>query len=279
MTPRRAQILIGLGVLVAVLLVVLVVALIIGWEDPVAAPTSLPTTTSTAEPTTTSSSSSTTTSSTSTTTSSTTTTSTSTTTTTTTTLPPGACAGSGAGPLPAGAAIEDEVGGDFDGDGVGDRLLVYRDATGGRWVRMELSYGHTADVAVASPGDVRIQAVNFGGHGDLAIIDQVRVMPIRSVSLYHLAACSFGVVSLRGGGVADFDVGRDEGGLRGVTCTDDGIVVTGGERLSPVEYEVHSLTYFWDPVAGEFVAGMGAAAILHSPEDDAEIGRHGEFNC
>lgn len=279
MTPRQVQILIGLGVLIAVLLVVLVAVLVIGGGDETAAPTSLPTTTSTSEPTSTTSTSSSTTSSTSPTTSSTT--STSTTTTTTTTLPPGACAGPGAGPLPVGATVAVEVMGDFDGDGADDRFLVYEDSGGTYWARMELSYGYAAVAPDPTPGPgvINAKSVDLGGPGELAIAESIASPSSRLATFYALYDCGLDAVRQSDGPLAQFPLRGSGLELAGITCRADGISVTRAASTDGTVWEVSTLDYSWDPVVGELVSSMGAAAILHSPEDDAAILSQADWNC
>jgi len=280
--PRQVQTLIGLGVLIAVLLVVLVAVLVIGGGDETAAPTSLPTTTSTSEPTSTTSSSSTTTSTSSTTTSSTTTTSTTTTSTsTTTTLPLGACAGPGAGPLPGDATIAVDVMGEFDGDGADDRFLVYRDSEGTYWARMELSYGYStaAPDPTPGPGVINAKSVDLGGPAELAIAESIASPSSRVATFYALYGCSLDAVRQGGGTLAQFPLRGSGMELAGVTCRADGINVTRAASADGTVWEVSSIAYDWDPVIGELISGMGAAAILHSPEDDAVIMSQADWNC
>jgi hypothetical protein len=276
MSQRQVQVLIGLAVVIAVLLVVLIAVMVIGWEDETAAPTSLPTTT--AAPTTTTSAVTTT--STSTTTSSTSTTTTSTST-STTTLPAGACAGAGAGPLPGGATVAVEVAGDFDGDGAVDRFLVYEDGGGHYRARVELSYGYSsvAPDLVPGPGVINAKAVNLGGERELAIAESIASPSSRLAGFYALDGCDLEAVRLSDDTLAQFPLRGSGMALAGVTCNADGINVTSAEDIGGGDWEASSIVYFWDPDAAAFTSGMGAAAVLHSPDDDDIIMGHADWNC
>jgi hypothetical protein len=277
MTQRQVQILIGLAVVVAVLLVALIAVMVIGWGDQEAAPTTLPTTTSAS----TSTTSVATTTSTSTTTSSTSTSTTSTSTTTTTTLPAGACPGTGAGPLPGAATVAVEVMGDFDGDGAGDRFLVYEDGGGHYRARVELSYGYSsvAPDLVPGPGVINAKSVNLGGDRDLAIAESIASPSSRLASFWALRDCDLEAVRLDGDTLAQFPLRGSGMALAGVTCNPDGINVTSAEDRGGGDWAAASVVYFWDPDALAFSGGMGAAAILHSPEDDDIIMGHADWNC
>ena len=277
MTQRQVQILIGLAVVVAVLLVTLIAVMVIGWGDEEAAPTSVPTTTS--APTSTTSVATTT--STSTTTSSTSTSTTSTSTSTTTTLPASACPGMGAGPLPGGATVAVEVMGDFDGDGAEDRFLVYEDGGGHYRARVELSYGYSsvAPDLVPGPGVINAKAVNLGGERDLAIAESIASASSRLAGFYALDGCDLEAARLADDTLAQFPLRGSGMALAGVTCNPDGINVTSAEDIGGGDWEASSIVYFWDPDAVAFTSGMGAAAVLHSPDDDDIIIGHADWNC
>ena len=281
MTPRQVQILIGVGVFVAVLLTVLVVALVVGWEDPVAAPTSLPASTSSSEPTSTTSPLSTTTSTSSTTTSSTTSTSTSTSTstTTTTTLPPGACLTSGAGPIPAGSTVEEEAAGDFDGDGAEDRFLIYE--PGGMVdlvFRVELSYGWAEEVGFFLDV-IDLKVLNLGGPVGLAVV-VTRDHGGNHARFIVLERCGLDQAGLDNGDDAVFWLEDTSEWKAGVTCTAYGISVTQAENIGGGDWEASSFSYTWNPDALLFEeTGMGVALILHSPEDDAAIQSAADWDC
>jgi hypothetical protein len=187
MTPRQAQVLIGLGTAVVVLIVVLIVVLVMGDGGDAALPI-LPATTSSTVPETTAATSTTTTATTTTSAATTTSASTTTSTSTTTTTAAVACPGPGAGALPVGATIAIDVWGDFDGDGAADRFLVYNDSGGTYWARVELAYGYAtvAPEPQPGPGVINAKAVDLGGGADLAIAESlaspssrlVRVRPL-----------------------------------------------------------------------------------------------------
>jgi hypothetical protein len=267
-------------VVIAVLLVVLIVVMAIGWGDPEAAPTSLPTpvavesTTTTTSPGTISLSPTTSTS--------TSTTTSSSTSTTTTTLPPLACPGAGAGPMEMGGNFSVLLtAGDFDGDGAEDRFLPYKDPAGAIRARVELSYGYAAELTDPVWG-VRLTgalAVSLGGSADLAVAETVGHSSDGEATFLRMRGCELEVVRTSDDAEAYFLLGSTWVGLPGVTCRADGITVTSARPEGGGDWQVSSVTYRWDPAAGVFVEDMSAAAILHSPEDDAAIESHAEFNC
>lgn len=258
MTPRQVQILTVLGVAAAVLIAVLVTVLVVGWGDPEAAPTSpaAPATTSTPSPTTAPTS---TTTSTPTTTSSSATSTTRTTSTTTTTLPPVACPGPGVGTLPSDDHALASSTGDLDGDGAADRLLIHRSFSPTRFLAVELSYGFTAQTAVAPDQEMAVRSVNLGGPPDLALTERRYSATYREVIFYRFADCRLEAVRLGPEAIAAFDAGADEGGIGGVMCTADGILVTSGSH-GDAGYEVSSVTYRWDPETGELTAILDPVA-------------------
>jgi hypothetical protein len=280
MTPRQVQVLIGLGTAIVVLLIVLVAVLVTGGGEGTASPTTEATTApSTTAATSTSTSASSTTTTTTTTSSTTTTTSTSTT--TTTTAPAVACPGSGAGPLPVGATIAVDVWGDFDGDGAADRFLVYSDSGGTYWARVELAYGYAtvASDPQAGPGVINAKAVDLGGPADLAIAESLASPSSRLATFYAMYGCQLAPATRDTSEIAQFPLRGSGLGLAGITCTADGIEVTGASSTDGVTWQVFTTSYLWVPGIGEFQGTMGATAILHSPADDAAIESHADWNC
>jgi hypothetical protein len=281
MTPRRAQVLIGLGTAVAVLLVVLIVVLVMGNGGDTALPALPATTSSTVLETTagasTATTEATTTSASTTTTSTPTTTSTSTTTTTAAV----ACPGPGAGVLPVGASIAVDVWGDFDGDGAADRFLVYNDSGGTYWARVELAYGYAAVAPDPQPGPgvINAKAVNLGGGADLAIAESLASPSSRLATFYALYGCDLAAAIRDGTEIAQFPLRGSGMELAGITCRADGIDVTGARNTGGSEWEVTTIFYQWVAGIGEFQGSLGAAAILTSPGDDAAIQSHADWNC
>ena len=246
---------------------------------------SLAPSTSTSLTTSTSSTSSSTTTSTSTTTSST-----STTTTTSTTLPPGACTGPGAGPIPDGMTVVTEVTGDFDGNGVSDdRFLLLTGSTGGTVPRLELSYGYSVSRTVFTPrawaGDAR--AVNLGGPADLAVV-QIVFGTGRGAYLWALHECDVRLVTEQGSHVWGFALIDGPSQKRGLTCLENGIRLTEAASEDGITWWAGGSTLLFDPATATlrkppwFGPGDGpitAFVPLRSPEDDALIQSYADFDC
>lgn len=270
MTHGQAQVLIGLGTAVAVLLVVLVAVVLLGGGEDAAAPTTAATTTS-AE----ASSTTVETTTTAVTTSSTTTSS------TTTTAAPGACAGPGAGPMPAGATVAVEVPGDFDGEDGIDRFLVYRDSGGTYWARVELSYGYAAVAPDPQPGPgvIDAKAVNLGGGADLAIAESMASPAERLATFYAMYGCTLAAAARDTTEIAQFPLRGAGLDLAGITCGEDGFNVTRARNLGGSNWEASSVFFLWVPGIGEFQGQLGAAAILTSPDDNDIIQSHADWDC
>lgn len=294
MDERYARILVGLGSAIIVLLIAVIVVVLTGRDDdqqavgttepPTAGgetTTSLETTTtSTLGETSTTAAGTTTATAVATTTSAPPTTSTSTTT-TTTTLPAGPCPGTPPAEMPPGATDVSQAFGDFDGDGVGDTFRVFRDPGGQWWARMEFPNGYATQVPSITGMIAEAWGTTDIGHtGDVAFgVVDVGASDER-IGFFYFDSCGVWPVYESGGELAQFPVGGSVTHVEGLTCRPDGVDVTqAAETANPGEWSVSSVSYLWNPGTFELEAQLGAAALLHSPADDAAIYAHGDFNC
>lgn len=173
------------------------------------------------------------------------------------------------------------VAGDFDGDGAEDRFLVYEDADGAFRARVELSYGYAAEGADPFRGlaVTDVVAVDLGGPGQLVMTESPVTSSARLVTLYALRGCDLEVVQIGDGSPPGFLLRNSWVHLSGVTCAADGITVTDAESIGGDDWRISTVTYFWDGDTGTLTAGMGATAILHSPDDDEAIQSAADWNC
>jgi hypothetical protein len=180
-----------------------------------------------------------------------------------------------------GSTIAIDVWGDFDGDGADDRFLVYNDSGGTYWARVELSYGYAA-VALdpqPGPGVINAKAVDLGGGAELAIAESLTSPSSRLATFYAMYGCDLAAATRDTTEIAQFPLRGSGMELAGITCLADGIDVTAARNTGGSDWEVSTIFYQWVPGIGVFQGNLGAAAILHSPADDAAIQSHADWNC
>jgi hypothetical protein len=209
---------------------------------------------------------------------------------TTTTLPPGACTGPGAGPIPDDVIVVAEVMGDFNGSGVrDDRFVLLTGSSGGTRPRIELSYGYSVSQPTFTPrawaGDAR--AVNLGGPADLAVVQIVFDLG-RGAYLWVFQDCELRLVMEQDTHVMGFALVDGPGEKRGLTCQENGISLTEATSEDGITWLATSRTLIWDPATASLHEppwlGPGPGPItplrlMTSPENDAEIRSYAAFDC
>ena len=292
MSDRSARILIVAAVIVIAVLAVVIAIVASGGGDQAAAPgtettrppassSTLPPATSTLPtPTTTTAPAATTSSTTAAPTTTATSTSTTTTSTSTTTTVAVACPGPGTA-IPPGSTEEAESFGDFDGDGTGDRFVVYG-AGGNYFARVELSYGWTSEAVAYGPGIWEVRTTNLGGPADIPIVVSITTPQSRTATFYAMFGCDLGEIPLTDGGTAQFPLEGGVIGRTGVACNADGVTTTyaavAGD-MSGNEWEVSSTDYLWVPGLGELQSTASSMAFIPLAGNEAMIDAASAFNC
>ena len=273
MDARYTRILIVVGSVIAALLLVVVVVMLTGGDSGDGEAV----TTSTSERSTTTDGSATTTEGITTTSTGEAVTTTVTSPATTTTPPPPSCAGLPSASTPdLGAPGVSHVDGDFDGDGVLDRLIMY-EALGTSWVQIRLSYGFAAELEVFGPAEA-YGATGFDAPEDVGYGRVTSGASTEFIGFFYFAECDIHQATVDGVGVAEFGRGGGVTHLDGITCVTDGLVTHSSTTSDGTTWEHTERRYRWVPGLGDFETVSSSVQMLTSPEDDDTIFQ-ASFDC
>ena len=275
MDPRTTRILIILGSVITALLLAVVVIMLTGDGS---GDTTAETTSTSGAITTTSGSATTTAAETSTTDGATTTAApTTTVAVTTTTPPPPPCEGLASATTPdLGAPGVSHVDGDFDGDGVTDRLIMY-EALGTSWVQIRLSYGFAAELEVFGPAEA-YGATSFDAPEELGYGRVTSGASTEFIGFFFWADCDIHQPTVDGVGVAEFGRGGGVTHLDGITCVDDGIITRSATTTDGTNWEYSERRWLWVPGLGDFQTVSSSVEMVNDPPPGHPIFQ-ASFDC